>query len=202
MDLVDSLVKNNWLKTPGIIRAFKKIKRKDFMPQDIKVLSEVDEPMPIGKGQTISQPLTVAFMMEKLSPKKGDKILDVGSGSGWTTAILASIVGSKGRVIAMEIIPELKEFGEGNVSKYGFIEKGTVKFILGDGSRGYKEEAPYDRILVSAAAKKMPAHLKKQLKTGGKMVVPVGNSIIVVVKKTESEFEEKEYEGFSFVPLV
>lgn len=202
MDLVDSLIKNNWLKTPGIIKAFKKIKRRDFMPQDIKVLSEVDEPMPIGKGQTISQPLTVAFMMEKLSPKKGDKILDVGSGSGWTTAILASIAGSKGRVIAMEIIPELKKFGEGNVSKYGFIEKGMVKFVLGDGSRGYKEEAPYDRILVSAAAKKMPEHLKKQLKTGGKMVVPVGNSIIVVVKKTESEFEEKEYEGFSFVPLV
>ncbi len=98
--------------------------------------------------------------------------MDVGSGSGWTTAILAEIVADKGKVFAIEIVPELKEFGEKNVAKYGFIEKGIVEFILGDGSEGYKKEAPYDRILVSATALNTPDNLKQQLKVGGILVLP------------------------------
>ncbi|MDI6891347.1 MAG: class I SAM-dependent methyltransferase, partial [Thermodesulfovibrionales bacterium] len=129
-----------------------------------------------------SQPLVVAFMLEQLEPKEGDKILDIGSGSGWTTALLAHIVSQKGnpkseirnpkqiqngKVIAMEVIPELKEFGEKNVAKYNFIKKGLVEFILADGSKGYKKEAPFDKILVSATAEKFFPDWKEQLKIGG-----------------------------------
>ena len=106
MNLIDSLIKDKWLKTPIIIQAFKKVKREDFMPEDIKQLSGVNQAMPIGSGQTISQPLTVAFMLEQLQPKAGDIILDVGSGSGWTTALLSCITGKKGKVVAR--VPEDK----------------------------------------------------------------------------------------------
>mgnify|MGYP001575730005 FL=1 len=101
MSLIDSLIKEGWLKTPKIIDAFQKIKREDFLPDNLKDSAEVDAAMPIGFGQTISQPLTVAFMLELLQPKEGDKILDVGSGSGWTTALLASIVGPAGEVMGL-----------------------------------------------------------------------------------------------------
>lgn len=200
MTLTDSLIEEKWLKTPEIIEAFRKVKRADFMRDDMKALAEINEAMPIGKGQTISQPLTVAFMMEELQPKKGNKILDVGSGSGWTTALLSYIVGKKGKVIGMEVIKELKEFGEKNASE--FVEKGQALFVLGDGSKGYKKEAPFDRILVSASALKVPLALKKQLKIGGRMVIPVKESIFTIVKKTENDFEQTEHKGFLFVPLV
>ena len=111
MALIDSLIKEGWLKTPRIIKAFREVKRVDFLPKEIKDLAELNEALSIGYGQTISQPLVVAFMLELLQPQPGDKILDVGSGSGWTTALLAQIVGQKGKVIAIDIIPELVEFG-------------------------------------------------------------------------------------------
>ena len=172
------------------------------MPEDTKVLAEINEAMPIGLGQTISQPLTVAFMLEELQPEAGDKILDVGSGSGWTTALLSQIVGDEGKIIAIEIIPRLKKFGEKNVAKYNFIKKGLVKFVCADGSKGYKKEAPFDKILCSAAAEKIPQNWRNQLKIGGRIVAPVKNSIWVLIKKSEKEFKEKEHPGFSFVPLV
>ncbi len=202
MDLTDSLVKQGWLKTPRIIEAFKIIKRAGFMPDEVKDLAEVDEAMPIGYGQTISQPMTVAFMMEQLQPDSGQNVLDIGSGSGWTTGLLSQIVGEKGRVTAIEIIPELKEFGESNLFKYGFVKKGITQFICADGSKGYKKEAPFDRILVSACAKEVSKDWKSQLKIGGRIVVPIGNSIWVLIKKTEKEFKQKEHPGFVFVPLV
>jgi len=209
VDLIDSLIQNEWLKTSRIINAFKKIKRHDFMPIspsqggfDLEKLAELNEALPIGHGQTISQPLTVAFMLEQLQPEPGDNILDIGSGSGWTSALLAQIVGSKGKVTAIEIIPELKEFGEKNVAKYNFIKKGIVQFICTDGSKGYKEEAPFNRILASASAEKIPQAWKEQLKVEGRIVTPVRSSIWVLTKKSEKEFEEKEHPGFAFVPLV
>jgi protein-L-isoaspartate(D-aspartate) O-methyltransferase len=203
MPVIESLIKEGWLKTPKIIEAFRKIKRVDFLSEDIKDLAELNEALPIGYGQTISQPLVVAFMLEQLEPKEGDKILDVGSGSGWTSALLGEIVGDKGKVIAIEIIPELKEFGEKNVAKYNFIEKGIVEFICADGSKGYEKEAPYDGILVSASVQgKIPQAWKEQLKIGGRIVTPIGSSIWVFVKKSEREFEEIEYPGFAFVPLI
>jgi len=212
MDLVDSLIKEGWLKTPRIIEAFRQIKRVDFLPDDIKDLAELNEALPIGYGQTISQPLVVAFMIELLDPQPRDKILDVGSGSGWTSALLAEIVGEKGKVIAIDIIPELVEFGKKNVSKYNFLEKGVAEFICADGSKGYQKEAPYDKILASASARELPKPWKEQLKIGGRIVTPIGSSIWLFIKKTpsfakatagkESEFEEIEYPGFAFVPLI
>jgi len=199
---IDPLIEQGWLKTPEIIEAFRKIKRIDFLPQDMKDLAELNEALPIGYGQTISQPLVVAFMLEQLEPKKGDKILDIGSGSGWTTALLAEIVGSKGKVIAIDIIPELVEFGKNNVLKYNFIEKRIVEFFCTDGSKGYQKEAPYDKILVSAAAERVCPAWQEQVKIGGRIVTPLGSSIWLFIKKSESQFEEIEYLGFAFVPLI
>ncbi len=200
MGLIEELKKQNWLKDPNIIESFLKIKREDFVLD--KDTAYTNEAMPIGYGQTISQPLVVAFMLEQLKPKEGETILDIGSGSGWTTAILASIVGEKGKVIALEIIPELMRFGKENVSKYNFIKKGIVKFICADGSKGYKKEAPYDKILVSASADQVKEEWKNQLKIGGIIVASVGESILVLKKKSKEDFDEKEHYGFSFVPLV
>jgi len=202
MGLIDNLIKEGWLKTPRIIDAFRKIKRIDFLPENLKNLAEANTALPIGKGQTISQPLVVAFMIEQLEPKPGDKILDIGSGSGWTTALLAEIVGEKGKVVAIEIVAELKEFGEKNTAKYNFVEKGRTQFICADGSKGYKKEAPFDRILVSATAQKLSPDWKKQLKVRGRIVTPIGTSIWVFIKESEKEFLEHEYPGFVFVPLI
>lgn len=202
MALIDNLIEEGWLKTPRIIEAFRKIKRVDFLPEDIKNLAELNEALPTGFGQTISQPLVVAFMIEQLDPKKGDKILDVGSGSGWTTALLAEIIGSEGKIVAIEVVPELMEFGKKNVEKYNFIERGIVEFICADGSKGYKKAAPFDKILVSATAPEISPAWKEQLKIGGRIVTPIGSSIWLFIKKTEKEFEEVEYLDFAFVPLI
>ncbi len=203
MALVDNLIEKGWLKTPRIIEAFKKIKRKDFLPEDIKNLAELNEALPIGYGQTISQPLVVAFMLEKLQPQPGNKILDIGSGSGWTSALLGEIVGEAGKITAIEIIPELKEFGEKNVSKYNFIKKRQVQFICADGSKGYEKEAPFDGILVSASVQaEIPQDWKGQIKIGGRIVTPLGSSIWRFTKKSATKFGEIEYPGFVFVPLI
>lgn len=214
MDLIDNLIEQGWLKTPEIIKAFRKIKRVDFLPEDLKNLAELNEALPIGYGQTISQPLVVAFMLELVQPKEEEKILDVGTGSGWTSALLAEIVGEKGKVIAIEIIPELAEFAKKNVLRYNFlgppqtptgaeIEKEIVEFVVADGSKGYPKEAPFDKILCSAAVQeRLPSPWKKQLKIGGRMVTPIGSSIWLFEKKSEDEFETKEYPGFAFVPLI
>ena len=190
--------------TPEITQAFSAIHREDFVPPDMKELASLDEALPIASGQTISQPYTVAFMLEKLRPKKGQKILDIGSGSGWTTALLAHIVGSSGKVIGIEILPELAAVGKGNVAKYNFIEKGIVEMICADGKHGYEKEAPYDGILVSAslATKELPGAWRQQLNQGGRIVVPIANSIWVFTKENEHTFSEEEYPGFVFVPFV
>jgi len=199
--LIDKLIRDGYLKTPEIISAFKKIKRCDFVRELDKNLAELNEPLSIGYSQTISQPLTVAFMFELLQPKKGDKVLDIGSGSGWTSSLLAEIVGDKGKVYAIEIIPELKEFGENNASKYNFIKRGIIEFICGDGSKGLPSKKPFDKILISAAATKISKELKEQLKICGRLVVPVIDSIYLVIRKKD-KFEETRFFGFSFVPLI
>jgi len=200
--LIRSLINDGYLKTPSIIEAFEKIDRADFVPEEQKEETYGNYPLPIGFGQTISQPLTVAFMLELLEPKVGEKILDIGTGSGWQAALIADIVGDGGKVIAIERIPDLFMFAGKNIAKCGFIEKGTVKMINADGSRGYGSEAPFDKIIAAAAAKKIPNAWKEQLRIGGRIVAPVKDSIIVLDKKGPNEFEEKRHFGFSFVPLV
>ncbi len=200
--LIRDLVYQGYLKTDRIIEAFSKVRRVDFVPKDLESAAQADIPLPIGQGQTISQPLTVAFMLEKLGPHPGDKILDVGSGSGWTTALLGHIVGKKGKVIGIERIKSLCDFSTNNLSKYHLIEGGRAKIICADGSKGYVNEAPFDRILVSAAAAEIPKEFKKQLKIGGRLVIPVGGSIWVLERKSEKYFQETEYPGFVFVPLI
>jgi len=200
--LIDSLIKAGYLKTPRIIQAFKKIKRADFVPEDIKDQAYLNIPLPIGFNQTISQPLTVAFMLELLQPEPEDKVLEIGSGSGWQTALLAEIVGKKGKVWAIERIPELKKFGENNVRKYNFIEKGRVEFICGDGSKGWFKEAPFDKIIAAAETEKIPSVWLDQLKINGRLVFPMKGSIWLVIKKTSNDFLKKEYPGFAFVPLI
>jgi|SRR3989344_831470 len=201
--LVNDLISKGYLKTDLIIEAFSEIDRVEFVPENFQHDAGADIPLPIGHGQTISQPLTVAVMMELLDPQRGHKILDVGSGSGWTTALLCYIAGKKGHVTAVERIAELCEKGKSNVEKYGFITRDNIaEFHHEDGTQGYAPNAPYDRILVSASADEIPGALKEQLAVGGKMVIPVYNSLWYVEKKSDTEFYTEEYPGFSFVPLV
>ncbi len=202
-NLITSLIKDGYLKTPEIIEAFKQIDRADFVPEKHKLEAYVNAPLPINFGQTISQPLTVAFMLELLEPRPAEKILDVGFGSGWTSTLLAQMVGEQGKIIAVERISELYEFGANNIAKYNFIEKGIVRTINADGTKGYKKEAPYDKIIAGAAAYgDIPLNWKRQLKIGGRIVAPVENSIIVIDKVAKNRYDKKEYFGFSFVPLV
>ncbi|PIP27837.1 MAG: protein-L-isoaspartate O-methyltransferase [Candidatus Moranbacteria bacterium CG23_combo_of_CG06-09_8_20_14_all_35_22] len=205
-NLINNLIKNGYLKTDLIIGAFSEISRVEFLPKDLESEFMADIALPIGYGQTISQPKTVAIMFELLEPDRGHNILDVGSGSGWTTALLCYIVGSKGKVTAVERIEELRQWGKNNTAKYkNYVkngEKGIAEFYSIDGKKGFPENAPYDRILVNAFVKVIPEELKNQLKIGGKMIIPVNDSLVYLEKKSENDFYKEEYLGFSFVPLV
>ena len=199
-ELIQNLIQQGYLKTPAIIKAFGKIKRQDFLPNNLIPEASVNAPLPIGHGQTISQPLTVAFMLELLQPAEGQTILDVGSGSGWTTAMLAEIVGPKGKVYAIERIAELKEFGQKNVAKYKF---NNIEFFCQDGSLGLPELAPFDSISVAAAAFEIPQKLKQQLKINGRLVIPTASQDLRLIKRvSKNEFKETMYPGFVFVPLI
>ncbi len=200
--LVNDLIHLGYLKTDNIIEAFSKIQRIEFIPDDLASYAEVDIPLPIGFGQTISQPLTVVTMLELLAVKTGDNVLDVGSGSGWTTALLAKMVGEKGKVTSLEVIKELCEFGKKNLEKYDFLRKGIVETYCQSAVEGFEKNAPYDCILVSASTDELPAALKRQLKIGGKMVLPIRNSLWFAEKKTEDEFYVEKFPGFSFVPFI
>jgi protein-L-isoaspartate(D-aspartate) O-methyltransferase len=196
-ELVESLVRRRVLKSPQLITAFEKADRVLFVPKSFERQAYYDGPLPIGFDQTISQPTTVAMMLEMLQPQKGQKILDIGTGSGWTTALLAAVVGKDGRVVGTERIPGLVEMGRKNLSK---LELPQAEILQADERLGWAQEAQYDRILVSASADQMPESLFWQLKMGGKMVVPVQNSIFTV-QKTLAGIIQREQAGFAFVPL-
>ncbi len=206
-NLINGLVKRKILKNRAIIKAFRKIDRKDFIPSSLSYFAYENRPLSIGCGQTISQPETVAIMLEKLEPKKGQKILDAGSGSGWTTALLSEIVGKSGKVYGLELIFDLCQKSRENISKYNYLASEVADIIEGDAYFGLPDKAPFDRILVSAAAPKIPLALLHQLAENGRLVMPIGKldasqDIIIVHKLSDGSFSEERLPDFRFVPLV
>ena len=182
-----------------IDEAFQNINRAGFLPETVKDSVDTDAPLPIGYGQTNSQPTTVRWMLEWLDPHPGEKILDVGSGSGWMSALLAFLVGPTGMVYAVEKVPELVQFGADNCRKSDIQ---NVHFFVARATVGLTEFAPYNRILVSAAANELPKELLAQLKIGGRLVIPIKQSIHVINKLNDDEFEGIDHPGFMFVPLT
>lgn len=185
----------------AIERAFQDVPRSEFLPEGVQIDALRDRPLSIGYGQTNSQPSTVRAMLQWLDVQPGDNVLDVGSGSGWTTALLTHLVGDAGRVEAVEIVPQLVAFGRDNCERLGIR---NAAFHQAQRQIGWPQSAPYDRILVSASAAKLPALLLGQLKVGGsnKMVIPVGNEILEISIGTNGEIRIIDHPGFIFVPLL
>lgn len=183
----------------AIDKAFDNVPRENFLPADVRMDAELDMPLPIGYGVTNSQPSTVRKMLEWLDVKPGQNVLDVGSGSGWTSALIGDIVGKQGNVVAVDRVPDLVTFGRENCKQTGIT---NVSFHKAGKTFGYKPKAPYDRILVSATASKLPHELTEQLKPGGKLVIPIKSSILVVTKTKGGSLDVEEHPGFSFVPLL
>jgi len=198
-NLTKNLVSAGLINKRLIKKAFNRIDRKDFVLSEYKEMAYTDQPLPIGFSQTISQPSTVAFMLKLLGAREGDRVLDVGSGSGWTSALLAQIVGDNGFVIAVEKIKELINQSKKNISKYRFE---NIVFKKSSQTLGYDEGSPYDKILVSASSDEIPEELIKQLKIGGVMVIPVRNSIVRVKKTKNNAIRKRDFPGFVFVKLV
>lgn len=194
--LLAELKEGGWLKSKEVIEAFTKIKRENFVLPDQRKYAYANYPLPIQADQTISQPLTVAAMTEALGAKQGNKILEVGAGSGYQAAILSEIVGPTGKIITTEIIPELFEFAKSNLA--GFK---NVIVLNADGSQGHEKESPYDRIIVTASAPSAPEPLVKQLKEGGRLVIPVGDRM-VIIEKQDGKISETFLGYYAFVPLT
>ncbi|MDD2950564.1 MAG: protein-L-isoaspartate O-methyltransferase [Sulfuricurvum sp.] len=197
--LIHHLIAAGVLRTQSLIDAFKKCDRIFFVPQEYFSYAYEDRPLPIGKAQTISQPYTVAIMLELLAPQIGNRVLDIGSGSGWTTALLAKAVGASGSVEGIEIVHSLVEYGNNNLAKAD-IPNASIK--LGDATSLGKPGEVYDRILVSASATEMPLQLFDQLKPGGILVIPIQNSIWRFIKQENGSIDSYELPGFVFVPLI
>ena len=194
--LINELIDYGYLKTPAIISAFRKVPRENFVEKELIKQAYVNEPLPIRDGQTISQPLTVAAMTEALKPISGMKILEFGAGSGYQAAILAEIV-KPAKIITLERKLLLADFAKNNLEKSGIK---NVAVIYGDGADGWAEEAPYDRIIVTASAREIPAVLINQLADHGRMVIPVGDEMILIEKN--SEIKKTFLGNYAFVPLL
>jgi protein-L-isoaspartate(D-aspartate) O-methyltransferase len=178
--------------------AFAVIRRTDFLTDDQREYAGQDRPLPIGHQQTNSQPTTVRRMLAALGVRSGDKVLDVGSGSGWTTALLGAITGPGGQVYGVELVPELVEWGRANVEVYkmSWVSiRQAEKDVL-----GLPAHAPYDRILVSAEARSLPDQLVAQLADRGRMVIPVAGRL-QVVERHGTETDVRRMGHYAFVPL-
>lgn len=207
--LIRRLIEEGVLSQPEVIRAMSKVPREEFVLPELRDQAYMDSPLPSLEGQTISAPHMVAIMCQLLSLSPGQTVLEVGAGTGYHAAVCAEIVApkeagaSKGHVFAIERLRSLVEFARSNLARCGYSDRVTV--IEGDGSLGYQEAAPYDRILVTAAAPRIPPPLKEQLKDGGRMVIPVGEAYsiqdLIVVEKSGGELREWTYGGCVFVPL-
>ena len=197
-DLTQKLITEKFLTTPQIINAFKSIDRKDFVLSEDKDRAYEDKPLSIGFGATISQPTTVAIMIEKLQPQEGDRILEIGTGSGYMTGLLAKIVGEGGKIFSIEYIPELKEFAKANLKKYNFK---NISLFVGDGKAGLKEYAFFDKIISSASGDEIPKSWKEQLEIRGRVVAPVAENLVILDKLSKRKFKEEKIHGFIFVSL-
>ncbi len=195
--LVDYLTSINVLYRTATKDAFYAIDRANFITDEMQEYAYSDSPLSIGYSQTISQPYVVAFMMELLDVQKGNSVLDIGSGSAYTTCILSSLAGSEGNVIGLERIEELIKFGKDNLDKYNLSH---AQIIQANTNLGIKDKT-FDRILVSAAAQSFPKELLLQLKEGGRLVIPIKGSIFLFVKEHD-EITSEEHRGFTFVPLI
>ncbi|PUA33533.1 MAG: protein-L-isoaspartate O-methyltransferase [Zestosphaera tikiterensis] len=204
MRLIEALIDEGILKSEHVIEAMKKVPREEFVLEAYRESAYLDEPLPIGYGQTISAPHMVALMTELLQPKRGDKVLEIGTGSGYQAAVLAEIVKPEGHVWSVERIAELAEFAKNNLRKTGYDKYVTV--IVGDGSKGYEEQAPYDKIIVTAAAPTIPEPLLTQLKPGGRLLIPVGDLYMQILKIVDKDFEGRikvrDNVPCVFVPLI
>ena len=209
-DLIRRLINTGAIHSPEVIRAMSKVPRHEFVPEEQRDYAYIDTPLSIGSGQTISAPHMVGMMAEALELQKGHKVLEVGTGRGYHAAVVAEIINpnkelGRGHVYSLEIIPELAEISTRNLSKTNYDQ--TVSVVCKDGSEGYEEQAPYDRIQVTAAAPDLPPPLIKQLSVNGIMVIPVGNilyfqTLVKVRKVSDSKIETESCGGVAFVPLI
>ncbi len=187
--------------SPRVMEAMGKVPRDAFVPDDMKGRAFENQPLPIGEGQTISQPYIVALMTDLLDPEPADVMLEIGTGSGYQAAVLAELID---RLYSIEVVPALAQRARQVLENIGYS---NVEVTGGDGYSGLPEHAPYDGIIVTAAAPHIPDPLKEQLKPGGKLVIPVGRPFshqqLMVVEKDESGgFHTREILGVAFVPLT
>jgi protein-L-isoaspartate(D-aspartate) O-methyltransferase len=196
--MVSTQIKSRGIKDAQVLEAMEKVSRHVFVPENMRKFAYKDEPLPIGKGQTISQPYIVAYMTEVLQLTNNGKVLEVGTGSGYQAAILAEIADE---VFTVEIIDELSKSAQEVLLAEGYT---NIHFRIGDGASGWEKNAPYDAIIVTAAPPEVPSALQDQLKVGGRMVVPVGDAFqeLVLIVREKRRFRKKKLLPVRFVPLV
>ncbi len=198
-EMIEFQLKARGISSPVVLEAMEKVPRHLFVPEDSQNYAYEDHPLGIGYGQTISQPYMVALMTELLDLKPKDKVLEIGTGSGYQTAILAEIVE---KVITIERIKELANSAKERLEKLGYK---NVTVILGDGTLGYEKEAPYDAILVTAGSPDVPDTLKMQLKDCGRLVIPVGSTslqFLLRIIRNGDKFITEKHTSCMFVPLI
>lgn len=186
------------VRDPRVLEAMREVPRHRFVPLDYRDGAYLDRPLPIGLGQTISQPYIVAAMTEFLRPEKTDRVLEIGTGSGYQAAVISRLVA---KVYTIEILPELAERAAKALAELGYA---NVEVSSGDGYRGIPSEAPFDGILVTAAPEEIPEPLIEQLAVGGRMVIPVGDFYqqLMVVEKTEQGVSKRSVFPVRFVPMT
>lgn len=197
--MVQTQLAGRGISDPRVLAAFSKVPRHLFVPEPSRARSYTDHPLPIGEEQTISQPYIAALMTELLSPEAGSKVLEVGTGSGYQTAILAELSAA---VYSMERIPSLAAGASGLLARLGYT---NVRIRVGDGSEGWAEFAPFERILVAASVPAVPRSLTDQLALGGRLVIPVGsalNQTLTLVEHLPEGFRTEKACDCVFVPLI
>lgn len=203
--LVEKLLSYGYIKTEEVKNAMLKVPREEFIPPENKQYAYNDQPLPIGKGQTISAPHMVAVICETLQIKKGMKILEIGAGLGYNAAVVAELIGPGGHLFTTERIEPLAQKAEENLKRTGYDKCVTV--IHTDGTKGLKQEAPFDRIYGTASAPKVPEPLQEQLKIGGRLLTPIGpqsyfQELICISRVSEDKYESRKLGGVAFVPMI